>query len=73
MLTAFISAHWVAISFALAYLFVAAANCLPEPEDPRPASTKIYDFFYTLVHLLANKVVERRPNLAVPKKPEVTQ
>lgn len=60
----FITAHWEILSFVLAYCFVAFVNSIPAPGDPRPLSEKMYDTVYTFLHVIANKAVERRPNLA---------
>lgn len=62
----FVVAHWEIISLAAAYIFLGLVSCLPEPGDPRPLSTKVYDTLYKLAHVLANKVVERKPGLALP-------
>jgi hypothetical protein len=62
----FLTQHATLISLVGAYVFLAVVGSLPEPGDPRPISQKLYDTFYKTVHLLANKVVERKPDLALP-------
>lgn len=59
--------HWEIISLAGAYVFLAFVSSLPEPGDPRPVSQKIYGTFYMMLHLLSNKVIEKKPGLALPK------
>lgn len=59
-MTAFITAHWVALSFGGAYFFVAAVSSLPLPGDPRPVDQKLYEAFYVFLHIISNRVVEKR-------------
>lgn len=60
----FVVANRVAFALGAAYFFVAFANSIPDPDDPRPFGVKVYATLYTLIHLLSNKVVEKRPALA---------
>ena len=73
-LTQFVSAHWVAISFGAAYLFVGAVSCLPKPGDPGSAGQKTYLWLYGFLNLLSNRAVEKNPRLAAvpdPTKPNL--
>lgn len=71
----FVTVHWIAISFGAAYFFIAVVETMPKPGDPRPTSQKLYNWVYDVVHLLSNKVAERKPG-AVPtvavEKKEIT-
>jgi hypothetical protein len=60
----FIANNSTIIIFVGLYIAVAAVSVMPKPGDPRPYSEKFYESFYDLLHLLANKAVERNPKLA---------
>jgi hypothetical protein len=60
----FLAEHATLIGLAAAYIGLAFVAALPEPGDPRPVGQKLYATFYTAAHLLANKAIEKRPNLA---------
>lgn len=64
-LTQFATDHWFAITSVSAYVFIGAVAVMPKPGDPRPFSAKAYEAFYDLLHMLANKAVERKPSLAL--------
>jgi hypothetical protein len=63
-LAQFVTDHWAAITFVGLYFFVAAVSVLPTPGDPRPWSEKLYESFYNFLHVISNRVVEKRPQLA---------
>lgn len=60
----YIHLHWIAFSAISGYLFMAAVESFPIPGDPRPVSQKLYQWIYDFLHIIANKMVERQPNLA---------
>jgi len=64
----FIGSHSEAIVLILAYMFLALVSALPTPGDPRPISQKIYETIYTALHLLANRVIDKKPALAPPQE-----
>lgn len=64
----FLAQHATSEVLIAAYLFVAMVSCLPAPDDERPWKIKAYDSFYTFLHLISNKVIERKPQLAQPPK-----
>ncbi len=72
-ITKLIAEHWVGIALVSGYIFIGAVSTMPKPGDPRPLSEKLYESFYDLLHMLANKAVERRPNLALPAPPTQPQ
>ena len=65
----FVLAHWQLIGLIAAYVGIAFVECLPEPGDPRSVSAKTYDTIYRVLHVLANKAIEKNPKLAPPSSP----
>lgn len=64
-----IAAHSTIVTVAAIYVFMAFVGGMPEPGDPRPLPQKVYSMFYTALHLLMNKVEERRPGMILPPMP----
>jgi len=58
---------------ASVYVFLAVVESLPEPGDQRPVRQKLYVSFYRTLHLLANKVIEKRPQYQLPTVAPQTQ
>lgn len=56
----YVELHWAVIALALGYIFLAFVSAMPEPGDPRPFWTKLYDTFYKVAHILANRIIEKR-------------
>jgi hypothetical protein len=61
MMVNFLLAHLGAVAAVSAYVFLALVSALPDPGDPRPLSEKLYDAFYTALHVLANRVIVKYP------------
>lgn len=69
----FIVEHWVSIMLGSLYLFTAVVSALPQPGDPRPLSQKLYQWLYDCLHILSNRAIEKKPNLAIVKPPQPIQ
>lgn len=67
MIQNFIFAHWEIVTALSAYVFLAFVGAMPAPDDPRPFGRKTYDLLYTALHLLANKVTDRKPQYSLPE------
>ena len=65
----FIQAHWGVIVTVTAYIFLALVGTMPAPGDPRPLKVKLYEWLFDFLHLISNKVSEKR-NITVAPPPE---
>lgn len=70
-MTQFLSEHLTLILLGIAYVGVAMIETMPKPDDPRPHNAKLYQWCYDALHLIANKAIEKRPELAsiIPQSP----
>lgn len=70
-MTQFLSEHLTLILLGIAYFGVAVIETMPKPDDPRPRNAKLYQWLFDASHLIANKAIEKRPELAsmIPQSP----
>lgn len=61
-----ITTHPTTWSLGVAYVFVAAVNALPEPGQKVPSVSVFYEWLYTFLHVLTNRVVQKFPQMSVP-------